>query len=88
MYVLDTDASFCGISGVLSQIQNGEEKPDSYGSKTLSKTQQNYYTTYRELLAVVVFVKHYDHYLWGKKFILRTDHASLTWLCNLKNLQE
>ena len=66
VYVLDTDASLYGISGVLSQVQKGEEKPIAYGSKTLSKTQQNYCTTYRELLAVVVFVKHYHHYLWER----------------------
>ena len=84
VFVLDTDASLKGVSGVLSQIQNGEEKVISYGSKVLSKTQQNYCTTMRELLAVVVFIKQFHHYLWGRKFLLRTDHASLRWLVNFK----
>ena len=83
-FVLDTDASGAGIGAVLSQIQNGEEKVIAYASKSLSKAQRNYCTTYRELLAVVTFVKGFKHYLWGRKFLIRTDHASLTWLLNFK----
>lgn len=65
-------------------MQNGEERVIAYGSKTLSKTQRRYCTTYRDLLAVVVFVKQVRHYLWGRKFTLRTDHSSLKWLRNFK----
>ena len=65
----------------MSQIQeDGQEKVISYASKI----QQNYCTTMRELLALVVFIKHFHHYLWGRKFILRTDHASLKWLVNFR----
>ena len=59
-------------------------KKRSYASKTLSKTQQKYCTTIRELLASVVLIKHFHHYLWGRKFILRTDHESLKWLVNFR----
>ena len=85
VFVLDTDASDTGIGAVLSQIQNGEEKVISYASKTLSRSQEKYCTTYKELLAVVSFVKMFRHYLWGRKFIVRTDHASLVWLRRFKN---
>ena len=30
-------------------------------------------------------VKHFRHYLWGRPFKIRTDHASLIWHTNLKN---
>ena len=40
--------------------------------------------TRRKLLAVVHFVKHYRHYLYGSHFIIRTDHGSLRWLYNFK----
>ena len=43
-----------------------------------------YCTTYRELLAVVTFVKQFRHYLYGRPFLLRTDHSSLVWLKNFK----
>ena len=84
LFILDTDASLYGSGAVLSQIQDGEEKVIAYGSKSLSKTQRNYCTTMRELLACVVFMKQFHHYLWGRRFLLRTDHASLKWLVNFR----
>jgi len=84
-FILDTDASGHAIGAVLSQIQNGEEKVIAYASKMLSDTQKKYCTTYRELLAVVNFVKYFRHYLFGQKFKIRSDHASLKWLKNFKN---
>ena len=86
LYILDCDASGTGIGSVLSQIQDGEERVIAYASQTLSKTQRRYCTTYRELLAVVVFVKHFRFYL-GRKFLIRTDHHSLRWLTNFKDAE-
>ena len=86
-FILDTDASNFGISGVLSQIQNGTEKVIAYASKTLNKSQRNYCTTNKELLAVITFVKHFRHYLLGRKFLIRTDHSSLRWLTNFKDAE-
>ena len=84
-FVLDTDASAYAIGGVLSQVVDGVEKVIGYASQTLSKSQRNYCTTHRELLAVVQMTKQYRHYLWGRKFLLRTDHSSLKWLLNYKD---
>jgi RNase H-like domain found in reverse transcriptase len=36
--------------------------------------------TRRELLAVINAVKQYRHYLLGRTFSIRTDHAALQWL--------
>ena len=33
---------------------------------------------------MVKFVKTFRHFLWGRKFTVRTDHASLRWLKNFK----
>ena len=55
----DCDASDVGISAVLNQIQNGEERVISYGSRTLSKAEKNYSVTDKELLAVRYFVEYY-----------------------------
>ena len=84
MFILDLDASLHGISGVLSQIQNDEEKVIAYASRTLNPAQQQYCITKRELIAVVTFMRHFKHYLLGRKFIIRTDHAPLIWLRNFK----
>ena len=84
-YVLDTDASAYGIGAVLHQVQDGEEKVIAYASKALSHAEQQYCTTRRELLAIVAFLKHFRHYLYGRKVLVRTDHGSLQWLINFKS---
>ena len=43
--------------------------------------------TRRELLAIVVFTKHFRHYLLGNKFKVRTDDNSLIWLMRFKNIE-
>lgn len=69
---------------VLSQKQDGKERVIDYGSRTLNKPERNYCDTRREMLAVVYFTRYFKHYLLGKRFTLRTDHGSLTWLKNFK----
>ncbi|KAI5725816.1 hypothetical protein M8J77_020471 [Diaphorina citri] len=84
-FVLDTDASNTGIGAVLSQINNGSETPVAYFSRALSKPERNYCVTRKELLGLVAATKHFHKYLYGQKFTLRTDHASLKWLLQFKN---
>jgi len=79
-FLLDTDASLDGAGAVLSQVQEGEERVIAYFSKTFSPCERNYCVTRRELLAVVLACKHFRSYLYGRKFTVRTDHASLVWL--------
>ena len=79
-FILDTDASEMSIGAVLSQVQNGKEKVIAYASRTYNKSESNYSTTRKELLAVVYFVRLLKHYLMGNKFITGADHAALTWL--------
>jgi hypothetical protein len=86
-FILDTDASDNTIGAELSQIQQGKEKPISFASKVFSSAQRKYCTTRKELLAIVMFTRQYRHYLLGKKFIIRTDHNSLIWLMNFKNIE-
>lgn len=84
-FTLDTDASNFAIGAVLSQVQDGKERVIAYASKTLNQAEQNYCVTRRELLAVVVFLKHFRHYLYGQRVTVRTDHGALRWLFNFKN---
>jgi len=77
---LDTDASDFGLGAVLSQQQNEGEKVIAYASKTLSRPEQKYETTRKELLAIVYGLRQYRQYLLRRHFIIRTDHAALTWL--------
>ncbi|KAJ3588488.1 hypothetical protein NHX12_012080 [Muraenolepis orangiensis] len=82
--ILDTDSSDVGIGAVLSQVQEGRKRVLAYGSRKLSKTEQNYCTTRRELLAVVEFASHFRQYLLGRPFTVRTDHSSLRWRTQMK----
>lgn len=84
-FILDTDASNDSIGAVLSQVIDGQERVIAYGSKALLKAERNYCVTRRELLAAVYFMKQYKHYLYGKKFLLRTDHGALKWLFKFKD---
>ena len=86
-FVLDCDASNVGAGAVLSQLQNGEEKVISYYSQCLSRSERQYCTTRKELLAVVKAVKYFNHYLIGQQFTVRTDHGSLQWLMRFKNCE-
>ncbi|GBO35515.1 Retrovirus-related Pol polyprotein from transposon 17.6, partial [Araneus ventricosus] len=83
-FILDTDASNEGIGAVLSQKIGNEECVIAYFSKSLGKPERNYCVTRKELLAIVKPIEHFHHYLYGRKFLLRTDHASLRWLLNFR----
>ena len=83
-YFLDTYASKDGVGAVLFQIEDREKCVIGYYSKTLTPPERNYCVTRRELLVVVKGVKHFRSYHYGQEFNLRTDHASLMWLCRRK----
>ncbi|GFW30483.1 retrovirus-related Pol polyprotein from transposon 412 [Trichonephila clavipes] len=87
-FILDTDASNESVGAVLSQEIDGQERVVAYWSKCLSIPERNYCVTRKELLAIVKAIEHFHHYLYGQKFLLRTDHASLTWLMNFRNTED
>ena len=80
-YILDCDASDLAMGAVLSQIQDGQERPIAYASQLFDRHQRNYSVTRKELLALITFVKKFKQYLLGQPtFLIRTDHAALQWL--------
>ena len=79
-FYLDTDASDTAVGSVLSQMQNGVERVIAYAGRTLKPNERNWCITRRELLAIVVYTKHFRQYLLGRSFVIRTDHSALTWL--------
>ena len=78
------------MGAVLSQLQedNGvvEERPIAYASKKFDARESKYCARRRELLAIVNFVKHFDVYLRGVTFRIRTDHASLRYIRTVQSL--
>ena len=72
------DASAYGLGAVLSQKVNGKERVVACASRTLSSAERNYSVGEREALACVFAVEKWHVFLWGKKFVIRTDHSALT----------
>lgn len=77
-YSLTTDASNTAIGAVLHQSVDGNYQPLAFFSRKLNEGQQKYSTFDRELLAVYESIRHFRHWLEGRKFIVFTDHKPLT----------
>lgn len=43
--------------------------------------------TRKELLAVLKGIEHFNYYLYGQKFRVRTDHSALEWMTVFRNSQ-
>lgn len=79
--VLETDASKVAAGYILMQKdEKGKEYLIGYGSHKFKKAELNYGITERELLAIVLGVERYEHYLRGRKFKVITDHSALVQL--------
>jgi hypothetical protein len=52
-FILTTGASKVALGAILSQIQDGVERPIAYGSRQLSGTEQNYSASELEMLGLV-----------------------------------
>ena len=72
------DASACAIGAVLSQVQDGVERPVAFASRALTPTEQRYSVGECEALACVWASERWHLYLYGRHYVLRTDHQALT----------
>ncbi|CAB0040495.1 unnamed protein product, partial [Trichogramma brassicae] len=84
-FVVQTEASDTSLGAVLLQNIDGEERVLEVASRELSYVERNYTATERECLGVSWSVGKFQSYIEGHEFTLVTDHASLRWLCNLRN---
>ena len=71
------------MAAILSQVQNGVERPISNASRLLNRAEGNYGDSELELLAVTWAMKHYRCYIFGRPIVGRTDHSALKYLHNL-----
>ncbi len=81
-FLLDTDWSLDAnaIGGVLSQVQEGQERVICYGGKKMSKSQRNYSSVKGEAAAIFHFITTWRYYLQYRHFVVRCDNRALAWM--------
>ena len=59
------------------RYKDGSERPIANASKTLTETQRRYSQIQKEALSIVFALHKFHQFLYGRKFILVTDHKPL-----------
>ena len=93
-FIVEVDASDTGVGAILSQRSPDDHKihPCAFFSRHLSPAEQNYDVGNQELLAVVLALREWRHWLEGavQPFIVWTDHtmnfAALLWVTRIASL--
>jgi hypothetical protein len=81
-FMVCMDASKQGLGAVLMQ----DGGVIAYVSRKMKKHEELYATHDLELVAVMLALKHWRHYLVGRNFELKTDHQSLKHLFTQRDL--
>lgn len=84
-FILTTDASKEACGAILSQEYGEDDLPIAYASKSFTKGEINKSTIEKELTAIHWAIKYFKPYLYGRKFIVKSDHRALIYLFSLKD---
>ncbi len=79
-FYVATDASQYGVGAALYQKVGDKHKYIKFASQALTPGQRNYPASKRELLAIIFALKKWRYILYGRRFVVETDHKALTYL--------
>ncbi|XP_037521061.1 uncharacterized protein LOC119397715 [Rhipicephalus sanguineus] len=84
-FVLRTDASDRGIGAVLLQEHDHVLHPVAYASRKLLPREVAYSTVEKEALALVWGIEKFQVFLYGRRFLVQTDHEPLKFIQGAKS---
>jgi Retroviral aspartyl protease./Reverse transcriptase (RNA-dependent DNA polymerase)./Integrase core domain. len=79
-FIVTVDAAKHGSGAILSQVTDNNDLPVAFASMAFTKGELNKSVIEKELTAIHWAIKFFKPYIYGTKFLVRSDHKPLQYL--------